>query len=183
MTAPISTAGKCSPACSRFKARWKDRKSTRLNSSHSIHDFLPISPACEYLMRRIRIQLAYDGTDFHGWQVQPGLLTIQGTLESVVGEIEGRPVHVAGSGRTDAGVHALAQVAAFSIENPIPPPNLRKAMNRLLPASIRVLSTAEAAPDFHPRFQALAKTYEYRIVRAEVCPAWAWLRTHHHPYP
>ena len=134
-------------------------------------------------MRRIRIQLAYDGTDFHGWQVQPGLLTIQGTLESVVGEIEGRPVHVAGSGRTDAGVHALAQVAAFSIENPIPLPNLRKAMNRLLPASIRVLSTAEAAPDFHPRFQALAKTYEYRIVRAEVCPPWEWRYVHHHPYP
>src|ERR1017187_5560697 len=63
-------------------------------------------------MRRIRIQLDYDGTDFPGWQVQPGLLTIQGTLESVVGEIEGRPVHVAGSGRTDAGVHALAQVAS-----------------------------------------------------------------------
>ncbi|MGA3041819.1 MAG: tRNA pseudouridine(38-40) synthase TruA [Bryobacteraceae bacterium] len=134
-------------------------------------------------MRRIRIQLAYDGTDFHGWQVQPGLTTIQGILESVVAEIEGRPVHVAGSGRTDAGVHALAQVAAFSIENPIPPPNLRKAMNRLLPASVRVLSVEEAAPDFHPRFQALAKTYEYRIVRAEVCPPWEWRYVHHHPYP
>jgi tRNA pseudouridine38-40 synthase len=134
-------------------------------------------------MRRIRIQLAYDGTDFHGWQVQPDLLTIQGTLESVVGEIEGRPVHVAGSGRTDAGVHALAQVAAFSIENPIPLPNLRKAMNRLLPASIRVLATADAAPDFHPRFQAVAKTYEYRIVRAEACPPWEWRYVHHHPYP
>jgi tRNA pseudouridine38-40 synthase len=134
-------------------------------------------------MRRIRIQLAYDGTDFHGWQVQPGLLTIQGALESVAGEIEGRPVHVAGSGRTDAGVHALAQVAAFSIENPIPLPNLRKAMNRLLPASIRVLSTEEAAPDFHPRFQAVAKTYEYRIVRAEVCPPWEWGYVYHHPYP
>jgi tRNA pseudouridine38-40 synthase len=134
-------------------------------------------------MRRIRIQLAYDGTDFHGWQVQPGLPTIQGKLESVVGEIEGHPVHVAGSGRTDAGVHALAQVAAFSIENPIPLQNLRKAMNRLLPASIRVLSTADAAPDFHPRFQAVAKTYEYRIVRAEVCPPWEWRYVHHHPYP
>jgi len=133
-------------------------------------------------MRRIRIQLAYDGTDFHGWQVQPGLPTIQGTLESVVSEIEGRPVHVAGSGRTDAGVHALAQVAAFSIDNPIPPPNLRKAMNRLLPVSIRVLSTEEAAPDFHPRFQALAKTYEYRMVRTEVCPPWEWRYVHHHPY-
>jgi tRNA pseudouridine38-40 synthase len=135
-------------------------------------------------MRRIRLQLAYDGTDFHGWQVQPGgLITIQGALESVVAEIEGRPVHVAGSGRTDAGVHALAQVAAFSIENPIPLQNLRKAMNRLLPASIRVLSATEAAPDFHPRFQALAKTYEYRIVRAEVCPPWEWRYVYHHPYP
>jgi tRNA pseudouridine38-40 synthase len=134
-------------------------------------------------MRRIRIQLAYDGTEFHGWQVQPGLPTIQGMLETVVAEIEGRPVHVAGSGRTDAGVHALAQVAAFSVENPIPPANLCKAMNRLLPASIRVLCVEEAAPDFHPRFQALAKTYEYRIVRAEVCPPWEWRYVHHHPYP
>src|SRR5579864_4617698 len=98
------------------------------------------------LMRRIRITLAYDGTDFHGWQVQPGLATIQGTLEDVVASIEKRPVHVAGSGRTDAGVHALAQVAAFSIENPIPLSNLRKAMNRLLPHSIRVLDATEAAP-------------------------------------
>jgi tRNA pseudouridine38-40 synthase len=133
--------------------------------------------------RRIRITLAYDGTDFHGWQVQPGLPTIQGALEAVAAEIEGRPVHVAGSGRTDAGVHALAQVAAFTLENPIPLANLRKAMNRLLPPSIRVLAAAAAAPDFHPRFQALAKTYEYRIVRAEVCPPWEWRYVHHHPYP
>jgi tRNA pseudouridine38-40 synthase len=134
-------------------------------------------------MRRIRIHLAYDGTDFHGWQVQPGLPTIQGVLEAVVAEIEGRPVHVAGSGRTDAGVHALEQVAAISIENPIPLANLRKAMNRLLPASIRVLSAEEAEADFHPRFQAVAKTYEYRIVRAEVCLPWEWRYVHHHPYP
>jgi tRNA pseudouridine38-40 synthase len=134
-------------------------------------------------LRRIRIQLAYDGTDFHGWQIQPGLPTIQGTLESVAGEIEGAPVHVAGSGRTDAGVHALAQVAAFSMENPIPMPNLRKAMNRLLPPSIRVLSAEDAAPDFHPRFQAVAKTYEYRIVRSEVCLPWEYRYVHHHPYP
>ena len=133
--------------------------------------------------RRIKIKLAYDGTDFHGWQVQPGLTTIQGTLEAVVAEIEGGSVQVAGSGRTDAGVHALEQTAAISIRNPIPVPNLRKAMNRLLPASIRVLSAEEAAPDFHPRFQALAKTYEYRILRAEVCRPWEWRYVHHHPYP
>jgi tRNA pseudouridine38-40 synthase len=134
-------------------------------------------------MRRIRISLAYDGTDFHGWQVQPGLATIQGTLEAVMAEIEKRPVQVAGSGRTDAGVHALEQVAAFSIENPIPLYNLRKAMNRLLPPAIRVLSAAEAAPEFHPRFDAVAKTYEYRIYRGESCPPFEWRYMHHHPYP
>jgi tRNA pseudouridine38-40 synthase len=139
-----------------------------------------VTPQAE---RRIKIKLAYDGTDFHGWQVQPGLTTIQGTLEAVVAEIEGGPVHVAGSGRTDAGVHALEQTAAVSIRNPIPVANLRKAMNRLLPASIRVLSAEEAAPDFHPRFQALAKSYEYRILRAEVCQPSEWRYIHHHPYP
>src|ERR1700756_5788375 len=100
-------------------------------------------------MRRIRITLAYDGTTFHGWQVQPGLPTIQGVLEEIMGGIEGRPVHVAGSGRTDAGVHALEQVAAFTISNPIPLPNLRRAVNRLLPPAVRVLSTREVHADFH----------------------------------
>lgn len=134
-------------------------------------------------MRRIRVTVAYDGTDFHGWQVQPGLPTIQGTLERVVSEIEGRPVHVAGSGRTDAGVHALAQVAAFSLENRIPADNLRRAMNRLLPPSVRVLAAEEVEESFHPRYHATAKTYEYRIVRAEACPPWEWRYAHHHPYP
>ena len=134
-------------------------------------------------MRRVKITLAYDGTDFHGWQVQPGLATIQGSLEDVVAQIEGRPVKVFGSGRTDAGVHALGQVAAFSLENPIPLVNLNRAMNRLLPAGIRVLSAEEALPDFHPRFQAVAKTYEYRIFRGEICPPFEQLYLHHYPYP
>jgi tRNA pseudouridine38-40 synthase len=133
--------------------------------------------------RRIRITLSYDGTNYHGWQVQPELPTIQGALEAVLAGIEGAPVHVEGSGRTDAGVHALAQVAAFSLANPIPPENLRKAMNRLLPRDIRVLSVHQAPPDFHPRYGALAKTYEYRILRAEVCPPFDRLYVHHHPYP
>jgi tRNA pseudouridine38-40 synthase len=134
-------------------------------------------------MRRIRIAVAYDGTDFHGWQVQPELPTIQGTLEAVVGEIEGRAVRVEGSGRTDAGVHALAQVAAFSIENPIPVENLKRAMNRLLPPSIRILSTEETVADFHPRFSACAKTYEYRIYRGEICSPFERRWVLHHPYP
>jgi tRNA pseudouridine38-40 synthase len=135
------------------------------------------------MMRRIRIAVSYDGTEFHGWQVQPGLPTIQGTLEAVLAVIEGSPVQVAGSGRTDAGVHALAQVAAFSLANPIPLPNLRRAMNRLLPRDIRVLEAEEAPQDFHPRHAAVAKTYEYRILRAEVCPPFERRYVHHHPYP
>jgi len=134
-------------------------------------------------MRRIRTLLSYDGTDYHGWQVQPGLPTIQGALEQVLSGIEGRPVQVAGSGRTDAGVHAIAQVAAFSIENPIPVDNLRRAMNRLLPRDIRVLQAEEAALDFHPRFQARRKTYEYRIFRGEICSPFERRYVYHHPYP
>jgi tRNA pseudouridine38-40 synthase len=134
-------------------------------------------------MRRIRIDVAYDGTDFHGWQVQPSLLTIQGELERVLSEIEGSAVAVHGSGRTDAGVHALAQVAAFDLENRIPVDNLRRAMNRLLPRSIRVLSAEEAPCEFHPRFAARAKTYQYRIWREEICPPFDRLYVLHHPYP
>jgi tRNA pseudouridine38-40 synthase len=134
-------------------------------------------------MRRIKFNLAYDGTDFHGWQLQPGLITIQGTLEQAFAEIEGKPVHVAGSGRTDAGVHALCQTAAVSLSNPIPLANLRKAANRLLPPSIRILDVAEAARDFHPRYHATSKTYEYRIFRGEVCPPVEWRYVHHYPYP
>lgn len=135
------------------------------------------------MARRIKITLAYDGTGFHGWQVQPGLATIQGAVEAVISEIEEKHVDVAGSGRTDAGVHALAQTAAFTIDNPIPLYNLRKAMNRLLPAAIRVVAVDEAAAQFHPRFDTRAKTYEYRIWRAEVCPPFERLYVHHYPYP
>ncbi len=134
-------------------------------------------------MRRIKIVVSYDGTAYHGWQVQPGLATIQAALEQVISEIEGRSVQVAGSGRTDAGVHASGQVAAFSIENPIPVDNLRRAMNRLLPRDIRVLSVEDAAVDFHPRFQARRKTYEYRIFRGEICSPFERLYVCHHPFP
>jgi tRNA pseudouridine38-40 synthase len=142
-----------------------------------------LAPAAFNVNRRIRITVSYDGTDFHGWQVQPGLSTIQGELERVLIDIEKAPVHVEGSGRTDAGVHALAQVAAFSLGNPIPVENLRRAMNRLLPRDIRVIDAALADDDFHPRFQAVAKTYEYRIVRSEICPPFERRYVYHHAYP
>jgi tRNA pseudouridine38-40 synthase len=133
--------------------------------------------------RRIRITLAYDGTEFHGWQVQPGLPTIQGILEDIVSQLDGKPVHVAGSGRTDAGVHAEAQVAAFTLENPIPVDNMRRAVNRLLPPAIRILEAAEVEPEFHPRFDSLAKTYRYTLFRGETCSPFQWRYVHYHPYP
>jgi tRNA pseudouridine38-40 synthase len=134
-------------------------------------------------MRSIKLVLSYAGTAYNGWQVQPGLPTIQGTLEAAFLDIEKEPVHVAGSGRTDAGVHALAQVAAVTLRNPIPAPNLKKALNRLLPPDIRVNSVEEVDPDFHPRFDAISKTYEYRVYRGEVCPPFDRGYLHHHPFP
>jgi tRNA pseudouridine38-40 synthase len=134
-------------------------------------------------MRRLKLTVSYDGTEYHGWQVQPGLPTIQAAVQQVFAEIEGRAVHVTGSGRTDAGVHALAQVASVDMENPIPIENLRRAANRLLPPDIRVTDIAEAAPDFHPRFDAVRKTYEYRIFRAEICPPFERRYVTQHPFP
>jgi tRNA pseudouridine38-40 synthase len=134
-------------------------------------------------MRRLRFEVAYDGTEFHGWQVQPGLPTIQGTLEEVISLIEGSAIHVAASGRTDAGVHAYAQVAAVSLSNPIPSDNFRRAVNRLLPLSIRIFNVSEAALEFHPRFDAVRKTYQYRIFRDELCPPFDRCYVYHHPYP
>jgi tRNA pseudouridine38-40 synthase len=107
--------------------------------------------------------LAYDGTSFHGWQIQPGLPTIQGALAEAIQHITGQAVLPQGSGRTDAGVHALAQVASFELDSPIPTNNLHRALNRILPTSIRVLTLEQAPLNFHARHSAVAKTYEYRI--------------------
>lgn len=134
-------------------------------------------------MRRLSLLISYDGTAYHGWQVQPGLETIQSTIEAVLAELEGRPVHLEGSGRTDAGVHALGVCAAFHFDNPIPVDNLRRALNRRLPPDIRILDAQERPATFHPRFDAIAKTYEYRIWREEICPPFLHRYVHHHPYP
>ncbi len=120
--------------------------------------------------RNWKLVLAYDGTDFRGWQVQPRQPTIQGELADAIHRIAGERVLPQGSGRTDAGVHALGQVASFRILAPIPPANLRRALNRTLPESIRVLSAEIAPADFHARHSAVQKTYEYRIHRGEICP-------------
>ena len=119
-----------------------------------------------------KLILAYDGTDFYGWQVQPDRVTIQGELSDAIERVTGERVLPQGSGRTDAGVHARGQVASFFLNAGIPEANLLRALNRTLPESIRVLSAQHAPPGFHARHSALAKTYEYRIDRTEVCPPW-----------
>lgn len=135
------------------------------------------------LVRNLKLILAYDGTDFAGWQVQPGRATIQGTLASAIGRLTGENVLPQGSGRTDAGVHALAQIANFQTTASVPIENWALALNHILPLSIRVLEAAEAAPGFHARKSAKAKTYRYRIHRADVCPPFVARYVWHYPYP
>lgn len=117
-----------------------------------------------------KLTLAYDGTDFQGWQVQPGLPTIQGELQAALGRVTGESPLPQGSGRTDAGVHALAQVASFTLRAPIPAENLHRALNRTLPPSIRISEACTVPSTFHARHSAVAKTYEYRIFRETICP-------------
>jgi tRNA pseudouridine38-40 synthase len=117
-----------------------------------------------------KFTIAYDGTSFNGWQVQPGLPTVQGTLAQSLHRITGETVLPQGSGRTDTGVHALGQVASITLNSPIPAPNLQRALNNLLPGSIRILSINPAPPDFHARHSARRKTYEYRIAPLAICP-------------
>jgi len=114
-------------------------------------------------MQHWKLTLAYDGTPFYGWQVQPGLPTVQGALADAVHRTTGERVLPQGSGRTDAGVHALGQVASFPLAATIPAANLNRALNRCLPPSIRVLTAEIVPPSFHARHSAIRKTYEYRI--------------------
>ena len=134
-------------------------------------------------MRNIKLTVGYDGTDFAGWQIQPEAATVQGTLSSAIGRITGEKVLPQGSGRTDAGVHALAQVASFQTDSVIPAANLVVALNDILPASIRVLAAEEVAADFHARKLAQAKTYRYRIYRDSICPPFLARYVWHYPYP
>jgi tRNA pseudouridine38-40 synthase len=134
-------------------------------------------------VRNLRLILSYDGAEFAGWQVQPGRATVQGALASAIGRLSGENVLPQGSGRTDAGVHALAQVASFRTASVIPAENWMRALNDILPASIRVLEVSEAAPEFHARTSARAKTYRYRIYRGAICPPFLARYVWHYPYP
>jgi tRNA pseudouridine38-40 synthase len=134
-------------------------------------------------VRNLKLTLSYDGTEFAGWQVQPGRATVQGVLALAIGRLSGENVLPQGSGRTDAGVHALAQVASFETESSIPEQNWMRALNDILPASIRVLKVDAAEAGFHARRSARAKTYRYRMLRTVVCPPFLARYVWHYPYP
>ena len=126
-----------------------------------------------------RLLIQYDGTDFHGWQVQAGDRTVQGELTKVVSLLEGREVFVCGSGRTDAGVHAEGQVANIKIERSFTPEKLRSAINGNLSKDVRILTVEEVPEDFHARFSAKGKTYLYRVVKSPVMsPFWVRYAAH-----
>jgi tRNA pseudouridine38-40 synthase len=134
-------------------------------------------------MQNIRLILAYDGTDFRGWQRQPEGPTIQACLEDALQKLTGAPTPVCGSGRTDAGVHALHQVANFLTASTIPCVNFVKALNDLLPPTVRIKSAGDAAPAFHARYDVRRKTYRYRVVTTPVCSPLLSRFVCHHPYP
>jgi tRNA pseudouridine38-40 synthase len=137
-----------------------------------------------------KLVVAYDGTDFRGWQVQPEQTTVQGELQAALGRLTGESPLPQGSGRTDAGVHALAQVASFALEAGIPPENLVLALNRTLPESIRVISAAHVSAEFHARHSTVAKTYEYRVFvermpgePRRICPPFLARYVYSYPWP
>lgn len=134
-------------------------------------------------MRNIKLTVAYDGTDFHGWQIQPGQPTIQGALTDVLSKLTQEQITLYGAGRTDAGVHALAQVANFKTQSQMSPAEFQRACNSLMAPEIRIVKAEEVEPEFHARWSAVAKTYRYRIYLAPVVPPFEWRYVLAHPYP
>lgn len=114
-------------------------------------------------MQNYKCELSYDGTDFHGWQRQPDKRTVQGIIEESLAKITQKKIHVAGAGRTDAGVHAQGQVASFKARLSLDEEELFRALNSILPQDVRVVSLTKIDPDFHARKSARSKVYQYRI--------------------
>lgn len=134
-------------------------------------------------MQNIKLTIAYDGAEFHGWQSQPGVPTIQGALNDVVRKITEEEIVVHGASRTDTGVHALGQVAHFKTHSTLSAAEFQCALNALLPPTIRVVGAEEVGMDFHSRWQAQGKTYRYRIFRGRVLPPFEYCRVLHYPWP
>lgn len=118
-------------------------------------------------MRCLKLVVAYDGTSYHGWQRQENAITVQQVLEEKLSHVFAEKINLVASGRTDAKVHALGQVVSFTTSGKIPLENIGKATNAILPNSIVVISAHEVASDFHARFDAKGKTYQYKIIENE----------------
>ena len=139
----------------------------------------PPHPGSQTMTRNIKLVIAYDGSDFHGWQAQPGQRTIQGILSDLLEQITGMRPAVHGAGRTDSGVHAWGQVANFKTESAHPAGEFARALNALLPPSIRICHAEEVSAEFHARWLVTAKTYHYRIYRGPVVPPTLWRHVLH----
>lgn len=134
-------------------------------------------------MKRIMLKIAYDGTAYYGWQVQPKVPTVEAEINKALSELLGEEVTVIGASRTDAGVHALGNVAVFDTESAFPPEKICLAVNNRLPADIRVMSSVEVAADFHPRKEKCSKTYEYKILNSKILIPTYRLYAYHIYYP
>src|SRR5262245_53280670 len=134
-------------------------------------------------MRYIKLTIAYDGTDFHGWQIPSGKPTIQGDIVAMLRRLTQENIAIHGAGRTDAGVHALGQVASFRTQTALSTVELQRALNALLPQTIRIMAVEETGTDFNARWSARAKTYRYRLYRGKVVPPMIWRYVLHYPFP
>lgn len=119
-------------------------------------------------MKRIKLTIAYDGTNYCGWQIQPNGITVEEVLNKALQKLTGEPIQVIGASRTDSGVHALGNVAVFDSETTIPPERIMMALNQRLPEDIVITRSEEVAPDFHPRYCDCTKTYEYHIINTRI---------------
>jgi tRNA pseudouridine38-40 synthase len=134
-------------------------------------------------MRYFKLTIAYDGTDFHGWQIQANKPTVQGEIVAVLRRLTQENVQLPGAGRTDAGVHALGQVASFRTPSALSADEFQRALNALLPPTIRIVAAEETGPDFSARWSAKGKVYRYRLYRGKVVPPLLWRYVLHYPFP
>jgi tRNA pseudouridine38-40 synthase len=134
-------------------------------------------------MRYFKLTIAYDGTDFHGWQFQSNRPTVQGEIVAVLRRLTQENVRLLGAGRTDAGVHAIGQVGSFRTQSALAAAEFQRALNALLPPTIRIVTAEEKGPDFNARWSAKGKVYRYRIYRGKVVPPMLWRYVLHYPFP
>lgn len=134
-------------------------------------------------MRYFKLTIAYDGTDFHGWQMQANKPTVQGEIVAVLRRLTQENIQLPGAGRTDAGVHALGQVGSFRTQSALSSGEFQRALNALLPPTIRIVAAEETGPDFSARWSAKGKVYRYRLYRGKVVPPTLWRFVLHYPFP